>query len=298
MMNGAPVSDRRGRWRFGKYPHMEWQILLAMALIALKKGAQLLKYGRKGKPKFCPFRLSNDETTLIWISSSGERSLKLASVSKIIPGQRTAVFQRYLRPEKDYLSFSLIYNNGKRSLDLICKDKVEAEVWIAGLKALISSGQGGRSKIDGWSDGGLYLDVMPPILIQCFNPSTSPRSFRPENSPNSDRSHVASDNTNMQVKGSGSDAFRVSVSSAPSTSSHGSAPDDCDALGDVYIWGEVIYDNTVKPERFGEHQAETWWSENREKVYEKYNVRGSDKSSVSSQAARRSEGAMSSSSQS
>jgi len=41
----------------------------------------------------------------------------------------------------------------------ICKNKVETEVWISGLKALISSGQGGRSKIDGWSDGGLYLDV-------------------------------------------------------------------------------------------------------------------------------------------
>ncbi|WCJ43393.1 Regulator of chromosome condensation (RCC1) family with FYVE zinc finger domain [Euphorbia peplus] len=236
------------------------------ALIALKKGSQLLKYGRKGKPKFCPFRVSSDETTLIWISTNGERSLKLTSVSKIIPGQRTAVFQRYLRPEKDYLSFSLIYNNGKRSLDLICKDKVEAEVWIAGLKALISSGQGGRSKIDGWNDGGLYLDesrdltsnsasdssisvtrdISSPDISVSFNPSTSPRSFRPENSPNSDRSHVALDNTNMQVKGSGSDAFRVSVSSAPSTSSHGSAPDDCDALGDVYIWGEVIYDNTVK----------------------------------------------------
>ncbi|KAE8685707.1 hypothetical protein F3Y22_tig00111095pilonHSYRG00766 [Hibiscus syriacus] len=104
------------------------------ALIALKKGARLLKYGRKGKPKFCPFRFSNDETTLIWISSSGERSLKLASVSRIIPGQRTVVFQRYLRPEKDYLSFCLIYNNGTRSLDLICKDKVEAEVWIAASK--------------------------------------------------------------------------------------------------------------------------------------------------------------------
>ncbi|XP_048437213.1 PH, RCC1 and FYVE domains-containing protein 1-like isoform X4 [Pyrus x bretschneideri] len=100
------------------------------AIIALKEGAQLLKYGRKGKPKFCPFRLS------------------------------TAVFQRYLRPEKEYLSFSLPYNNGTRSLDLICKDKVEAQVWIAGLKSLISSGRGGRSKIDGWSDGGLYLDVL------------------------------------------------------------------------------------------------------------------------------------------
>ncbi|KAL8167256.1 hypothetical protein V2J09_008755 [Rumex salicifolius] len=40
--------------------------------------------------------------------------------------------------------------------------------------------------------------------------------------------------------------------------------------------------------RFGEHQAETWWSENRGKVYEKYNVRGSDKSSVSGQSARKS----------
>ncbi|KAL2232251.1 uncharacterized protein LOC105179485 [Sesamum indicum] len=239
---------------------------IEQALIALKKGAQLLKYGRKGKPKFYPFRLSNDETSLIWISSSGERSLKLASVSRIIPGQRTAVFQRYLRPDKEYLSFSLIYNNGKRSLDLICKDKVEAEIWIAGLKALISSGQAGRSKIDGWGDGGLYFDdnkdltsnspssssvsatreASSPEVSISSNITTSPKSYRPDNLVFSERSHVALDQTNMQVKGSGSDAFRVSVSSAPSTSSHGSAQDDCDALGDVYIWGEVICDNVVK----------------------------------------------------
>ncbi|XVF64375.1 hypothetical protein PTKIN_Ptkin09bG0164400 [Pterospermum kingtungense] len=177
-----------------------------------------------------------------------------------------AVFQRYLHPEKDYLSFSLIYN-GKRSLDLICKDKVEAEVWIAGLKALISSGQGGRSKIDGWSDGGLYLDdgrdltsnsasdssvsttrdiISSPEVSVSFNPNTSPKNLRPKNSFHSERSHVASDGISMQVKGSGSDVFRVSVSSSPSTSSHGFAPDDYDALGDVYIWGEVICDNAVK----------------------------------------------------
>ncbi|KAL5122934.1 PH, RCC1 and FYVE domains-containing protein 1 [Glycine soja] len=231
------------------------------ALIALKKGAQLLKYGRKGKPKFCPFRLSNDESSLIWITSSGERNLKLSSVSRIIPGQRTAVFQRYLRPEKDYLSFSLIYSNGKRSLDLICKDKAEAEVWIAGLKALISSGQGGRSKIDGWSDGGLILNDSRDLTsnspsessastsrgisspdISSTLPNTSPKSYRPDNTI-SERSHASPDPTNMQVKGSASDVFRVSVSSAPSTSSHGSAPDDYDALWDVYIWGEVTCEN-------------------------------------------------------
>ncbi|CAA2996877.1 PH, RCC1 and FYVE domains-containing 1-like [Olea europaea subsp. europaea] len=207
-----------------------------------------------------------DETSIIWISSGGERSLKLASVSRIIPGQRTAVFQRYLCPEKDYLSFSLIYNNGKRSLDLICKDKVEAEIWIAGLKALISLGQAGRSKIDGWNDGGLCFDdnrdltsnspsnssvsatreVSSPEVSIKSNIHPSPNSYRTDNSVHSESSHVALDQTNMQVKGSGSDAFRVSVSSAPSTSSHGSAQDDCDALGDVYIWGEVICDNVVK----------------------------------------------------
>lgn len=228
------------------------------AVIALKKGAQLLKYGRKGRPKFYPFRLSSDESSLIWVSSGGERSLKLASVSRIIPGQRTAVFQRYLRPEKDYLSFSLIYNNGKRSLDLICKDKVEAEVWIAGLKALISAGQGGRSKIDGWSDGRLYFDDNRDLTSNSPSESSTSASHSvssPEvlvslNTNNSfkhkERSHVALDHPNMQVKGSNSDAFRVSVSSAPSTSSHGSAPDDYDALGDVYVWGEVISDSYIK----------------------------------------------------
>ena len=33
--------------------------VLLKAITALKKGAYLLKYGRRGKPKFCPFRLSN-----------------------------------------------------------------------------------------------------------------------------------------------------------------------------------------------------------------------------------------------
>lgn len=41
--------------------------------------------------------------------------------------------------------------------------------------------------------------------------------------------------------------------------------------------------------RFGEHQAETWWSENRDRVYERYNVRSTDKST--GQTARKAEGA-------
>lgn len=36
-----------------------WRHSYLQAITALKKGAYLLKYGRRGKPKFCPFRLSN-----------------------------------------------------------------------------------------------------------------------------------------------------------------------------------------------------------------------------------------------
>ncbi|KAH0920293.1 hypothetical protein HID58_027953 [Brassica napus] len=237
------------------------------ALITLKKGSQLLKYGRKGKPKFYPFRLSSDEKSLIWISSSGEKRLKLASVSKIVPGQRTAVFQRYLRPEKDYLSFSLLYNGKKKSLDL---DKVEAEAWIGGLRALISAGQGGRSKIDGWNGGNISVDASRDLTSSSqssssattsqshsspgtpfsFDPIASPKSEVPSTDSEKSHSHVLLDTKTMQTKVSGSDGFRVSVSSAQSSSSHGSGADDADALGDVYIWGEVIIsDNAVTATR-------------------------------------------------
>lgn len=42
-----------------------WQWSLLQAVTALKKGAYLLKYGRRGKPKFCPFRLAN-VSCIIW----------------------------------------------------------------------------------------------------------------------------------------------------------------------------------------------------------------------------------------
>jgi len=50
----------------------------------------------------------------------------------------------------------------------------------------------------------------------------------------------------MLAKGPSSDVLRASISSAPSTSSHGSAQDECDSLGDVYVWGEVVCDTSVR----------------------------------------------------
>ncbi|XP_021823816.1 uncharacterized protein LOC110765074 isoform X3 [Prunus avium] len=108
------------------------------AIVSMKKGAYLLKYGQRRKPKFCPFRLSTDEKFLIWYSGKEERQLKLSSVTKIIPGQRSVSFRRQLEPERECQSFSLVYAHGERSLDLICKDEAQCEYWILGLRALIS----------------------------------------------------------------------------------------------------------------------------------------------------------------
>ncbi|KAJ8485194.1 hypothetical protein OPV22_017679 [Ensete ventricosum] len=180
------------------------------AITTLKKGAYLLNYGRRGKPKFCPFILSNDESLLIC--------------------GLTAIFQRYPRPDKEYQSFSLIYN--ERSLDLICKDKDEAEAWFVGLKALISLGN--YRKLRSESKGDRTSSDSPTTYIRKISPFTSPFS-------GSDISHTgAADITNGQ--GSMADTVRVSLSSAVSSSSHGSNHEDFDALGDVFIWGEGIGD--------------------------------------------------------
>ncbi|OIW04190.1 hypothetical protein TanjilG_00750 [Lupinus angustifolius] len=262
---------------------------IEQAITALKKGAYLLKYGRRGKPKFCPFRLSNDESVLIWFSGKEEKHLKLSHVSRIISGQRTPIFQRYPRPEKEYQSFSLIYND--RSLDMICKDKDEAEVWFSGLKALISRSHHRKWRTDSRSDGvpseansprtytrrssplnspfdsneslqkdsGDHLRLHSPYesppkngLDKAFSDvvlyAVPPKVFFPPESASGSVHSVSSggsDSTYGHMKSMGMDAFRVSLSSAVSSSSQGSGHDDGDALGDVFIWGEGTGDGVL-----------------------------------------------------
>ncbi|KAK1292176.1 Protein Brevis radix-like 1 [Acorus calamus] len=233
---------------------------IEQAITALKKGAYLLKYGRRGKPKFCPFRLAN------------------------------AIFQRYPRPEKEYQSFSLIYND--RSLDLICKDKDEAEVWFVGLKALISRSHQRNWRTESRSDGissesnsprtytrrssplsspfgsgnSLQKDGVDPLHLRSPYGSPPkngvdkafsdvilyavppPKGFFPSDSAGGSvhsLSSGGSDSVDGHVKGMPMDAFRVSLSSAVSSSSQGSGHDDGDALGDVFIWGEGTGDGIL-----------------------------------------------------
>ncbi|KAB1224986.1 Ultraviolet-B receptor UVR8 [Morella rubra] len=262
---------------------------LQQAITALKKGAQLLKYGRRGRPKFCPFKLANDESALIWFSGKEEKHLKLSNVCRIIPGQRTPVFQRHPRPDKEYQSFSLIYDD--RSLDLICKDKAEAEIWFSGIKALISHGRHQRGRSESRSDevsseansprahtqrsspfsspfgsgGSSQQDGLDPLhlrtplesplkiglekaLSDVMQNAGPPKVFFPADSACGSvhcLSSGVSDGITGRKNGMAMDTFRVSLSSAVSSSSQMSGTIDGDALGDVFIWGEDTGDGIL-----------------------------------------------------
>jgi len=54
-----------------------------------------------------------------------------------------------------------------------------------------------------------------------------------------------SDSVHGHMKPTAMDAFRVSLSSAVSSSSQGSGHDDADALGDVFLWGEGTGDGVL-----------------------------------------------------
>ncbi|KAK8710724.1 hypothetical protein V6N13_146037 [Hibiscus sabdariffa] len=240
----------------------------------LKKGMYLLKYGRWGKPKFCPFRLSTDEKSLVWYSDKEEKQLRLSQISKIVSGQRTAVFQRIPQPDKEQQSFSLIYNN--RSLDLICKDRDEAELWFTALRVLISEGDNRRRKSDSTSDNTstesqcsctqrnsvsnvslassdtIYKDTRDTQIVSLSHESSPYRRLGKAFSEVLSYTSVINSLTQTEpvVKHASSlslggfenssvvDSFRSSVSSAVSTSSQKSSLEDFNAIGGVFIWGE------------------------------------------------------------
>ncbi|XP_057955739.1 PH, RCC1 and FYVE domains-containing protein 1 isoform X2 [Malania oleifera] len=231
--------------------------------------------------------IEQDESVLIWFSGKEEKHLKLSHISRIISGQRTPIFQRYPRPEKEYQSFSLIYN--ERSLDLICKDKDEADVWFSGLKALISRAHHRKWRTESRSDGISSEANSPRTYTRRSSPLSSPfgsndsmqrdgvdhfrihspyespprngldkqlsdvilyavppKGFFPADSASASVNSLSSggsDGVHGPMRMTGVDAFRVSLSSAVSSSSQGSG--DADALGDVFIWGEGAGDGVL-----------------------------------------------------
>lgn len=113
----------------------------------IQDGAEMLKYGRSGAPHYRYFyTLTTDQegVRLCWDDADDKRrlgtggSVVLKSVSRIILGQYTQVFQRLTGTSKFYQSFSVEYieKQKSRTLDVVCDTEAEFESWVIGVAVL------------------------------------------------------------------------------------------------------------------------------------------------------------------
>lgn len=112
------------------------------AIEYMRMGSNILRYTGNGYPHIRLFQLSDDLKRLIWFSGTkniNESRIDLRKVTSITIGQKTEKFQKYPLPGLCHLSFSIHYSIGKGkedSLDLICKDELEFDLWVTGIRAL------------------------------------------------------------------------------------------------------------------------------------------------------------------
>lgn len=120
----------------------------ANGLESLHEGTALLKYTRRnGVPHFKFVQLSPDNTYLRWYSkkkSADKSTIRLENITSISQGQKTEVFRRSKQPQLEVASFSVIYNDGSDTFDVVAKGSDEAEVWYQTLSTLHSASQEGQ----------------------------------------------------------------------------------------------------------------------------------------------------------
>jgi len=117
------------------------------AVVEMKRGAAMLKYGRRGFPHFRRFQVSQDLTKLLWYSrkkSLGETHVAVRDMKDILSGQQTEVFKQCTQKTLEKASFSIIYGSKMKTLDVVAKSAEEAELWIKGLKGLIKANSQGK----------------------------------------------------------------------------------------------------------------------------------------------------------
>ena len=117
-------------------------------------------------PHFRQFQLSEDNTRIIWYSGSSHKKAKdtqvdLYHVDELRLGQTTANFARHPAMDLDKSSFSLIYDHGRSTLDLIAKDPNEFKVWTKGLEALLKIAEGGVGQLETLKVLPLDMGIQP-----------------------------------------------------------------------------------------------------------------------------------------
>ncbi|KAL9968021.1 hypothetical protein ACROYT_G026346 [Oculina patagonica] len=133
----------------------------AFSVFKMTKGCVMLKVKRHGTPQIKRFILSRDLSHVQWGSprKAGEKSVLVSQMTELIKGQKTKVFQNYPVPQRESMSFSVVYKIGRslQTMDVVCFDIKQFEVWTSGLQALMS-GFNDKKAVDDLYTSGKYQD--------------------------------------------------------------------------------------------------------------------------------------------
>jgi len=137
-----------------------------LSVFKMTKGCVMLKVKRHGTPQFKRFVLTRDLSYIQWGSprKTGEKSMSIAQITQLIKGQKSKVFQSCPVPQKESISFSVLYKIGKalHSLDIVCFEKPQFDWWTVGIQALIN-GFNDRKAIDElYKNGNDAVDSKAP----------------------------------------------------------------------------------------------------------------------------------------
>jgi len=114
----------------------------------LHRGTALLKYGRRGYPHFRQFNLTADNEHIRWFSTKKKlqkSSINVGVINEILTGQHTKEFRRIAWTTLTPASFSIIYDNKKKSLNLVAKSVDEMKMWVDALRRLRDMKRKGES---------------------------------------------------------------------------------------------------------------------------------------------------------
>jgi len=120
--------------------HLESKVALKYMII----GSNLLKHTQKGFPHIRLFQLSHDFKRILWYTKTKtitDAQISIESIEEITIGQISENFLRYPLKMLEEFSFSIYYKNKENkisTLDLTCKDEREFDLWVIGIKALIT----------------------------------------------------------------------------------------------------------------------------------------------------------------
>jgi len=117
----------------------------------MHRGTALLKYGRRGYPHFRQFNLTDDNEHLRWFSTKKKlqkSSISVGDINEILTGQHTKEFRRIAWTTLTPASFSIIYDNKKKSLNLVAKSVDEMKMWVQALRKLRDMKKKGKNLKD------------------------------------------------------------------------------------------------------------------------------------------------------